>query len=204
MKKVSLIIVSVIIILAGYYLYTTEFWEPKSSYTGGEVASVAELQEKVEAVKEELREKGEYRCCIQNDCAWCAIYMGHCVCADLVAAEGREQSCPECAAAWDRKRGRIPGVDPDAVEVITFGVYGFENEGKHYHPPLKGEEEGTLESHHHGEEAHHTIQGMKTEEDQGEEHHHGDDAHHSSEETELEEKPLSHDEIHKSGAEHSH
>lgn len=64
--------------------------------------------------------------------------MGHCICADLVAVEGKEQSCPECAAAWNRKRGKIPGVD--AVEVITFGVYRYENEGKHYHPLLKGEE----------------------------------------------------------------
>ncbi len=202
MKKVLFIMVSIVIIFSGYYLYTTEFWEPKSSHTGGEVASVAELQEKVEAVKEELKEKGEYRCCIQNDCAWCAIYMGHCVCGDLVEVEGREQSCPECAAAWDRKRGKIPGVDPDAVEVITFGVYGFENEGKHYHPPLKGEEEGGLENHHHGEEVHHNTEGMMPEE--GENHHHDNDTHHSSEETDLEKKPLSHDEIHKSGTEHSH
>lgn len=90
-----------------------------------------------------MREKGKYRCCIQNDCAWCAIYMGYCICADLLVIEGREQSCPECAAAWNKKRGKIPGVDPDAVEIITFGVYGFEDDGEHYNPPGKGEVEDT-------------------------------------------------------------
>lgn len=181
MKKILFIIISITV--GGYYLYTTEFWEPKASYSGGEIVSVAELQDNVEAVKQELREKGEYRCCIQNDCAWCAIYMGHCVCADLIVVEGREQSCPECAAAWNRKRGKIPGVDPDAVEVITFGVYGFENEGEHYHPPVKGDGG-----------------------DEYQENHHGEDPPHDGKIEEVEEKeiPLSHDEIHKSGGEHSH
>ncbi|MEI6857603.1 hypothetical protein [Psychrilyobacter sp.] len=69
--------------------------------------------------------------------------MGYCICADLLVIEGREQSCPECAAAWNKKRGKIPGVDPDAVEIITFGVYGFEDDGEHYNPPGKGEVEDT-------------------------------------------------------------
>ncbi|UUV20023.1 hypothetical protein NRK67_16935 (plasmid) [Fusobacteria bacterium ZRK30] len=148
MKKFIYIFISIILLLIGYHLYTIEFWEPKASYNGSEVISVAALQNNLEALKQELREKGEYRCCIQNDCAWCAIYMGHCICADLITVEGREQSCPECAAAWNKKRGKIPGVDSDAVEVITFGVYGFENNGEHYHPPVKGE----VEDNHHKEE----------------------------------------------------
>ena len=53
------------------------------------------------------------------------------VCADLVSEKGNEKSCPECAAAWDRKQGKILGVDPDAIQVTSFGVYGFEKGGDH-------------------------------------------------------------------------
>lgn len=67
----------------------------------------------------------------------------------------------------------------DAVEVITFGVYGFENDGEHYHPPLKGEK--SIDDHHHDERA-----------------------HHEDEETSSDEQPMSHEEVHETGVEHSH
>lgn len=142
MKKMIYILIPAILITIGYFFYTTEFWEPKGSYVEVNQPSVEELRNKLEIVKEELRESGVYRCCIQNDCSWCAIYMGRCICADLIVVEGREQSCPECAAAWNRKLGKIPGVDPDAVEVITFGVYGFENEDNDNYPYLNEDYQG--------------------------------------------------------------
>lgn len=53
---------------------------------------------------------------------------------------GNEKSCPECAAAWNRKLGRFPGIDPNAIEVTTFGIYGFEE--KSHHKPDSIEDEG--------------------------------------------------------------
>lgn len=43
MKKAFIIIISVVIITSGYYLYSTEFWEPKFTYSGKETVVVAEL-----------------------------------------------------------------------------------------------------------------------------------------------------------------
>ena len=140
MKKLLYILLPVILIITGYFLYTTEFWEPKGYYEETNEPSIEQLRNKLEIAKKELREEGKYNCCIQNDCSWCAIYLGYCICADLIVTEGREQSCPECAAAWNRKMGKTPGVDPDAIEVITFGVYGFENESEPY-PHIEEEED---------------------------------------------------------------
>ena len=75
--------------------------------------------------------------------------MGHCPCEDLVSVKGKEQSCPECAAAWNKKQGKIPGVDPDAIEITTFGVYGVE-QGGHHNPHYAPEESSfkQQEGHH--------------------------------------------------------
>ena len=109
--------------------------EPKASYVPTDDPKLQSVREDLAVLKSELREKGLYSCCIRNDCNWCAIYMGHCPCAELVSEKGNEKSCPECAAAWNKKQGRIPGVDPEAIQVTTFGVYGFEKGGHHQQPP---------------------------------------------------------------------
>lgn len=115
--------------------YLTYWREPKANYIPTENPRLLHIRSELEKLKKELRVKGLYNCCIKNDCNWCAIYMGYCPCAELVIEEGRERSCPECAAAWNRKRGKIPGVDPDAIEITTFGIYGFEEvENMHPHP----------------------------------------------------------------------
>ena len=48
-----------------------------------------------------------------------------------MSEKGNEKSCPECAAAWNLKLGRVSGRDPDAIKVTTFGIYGFEEDVHH-------------------------------------------------------------------------
>jgi hypothetical protein len=128
---VVLILITAISVLA--YLYFQYWYEPRLAYIETDSSKLIQIRQDLKRLKAGLREKGLYTCCIRNDCNWCAIYMGHCPCAKLVSEKGNEKSCPECAAAWNRKWGKIPGVDVDAIKVTTFGVYGFEKEG-HHHP----------------------------------------------------------------------
>lgn len=132
MKKKILILSCLILIVIGVLVlsYFTYWREPKAAYLKTDDATLIEIREDLAKYKASLKKKGLYRCCIRNDCNWCAIYMGHCPCEDLVSKVKPEKSCPECAAAWNKKQGKIPGVDPDAIEVTTFGIYGFE-EGAH-------------------------------------------------------------------------
>lgn len=134
-KKISIVIISVIVAAAAMVLYFKYWHEPKAVYFETNNPKLAKIRSDLNEFKAALRKKGQYSCCIRGDCNWCAIYMGHCPCMGLVMEEGKEKSCPECAAAWDRKRGKIPGVDPGAIEVTTFGVYGYEKDGHHNDRP---------------------------------------------------------------------
>jgi len=115
------------------YYYFSEGNEPEAFYSVTTNTKLEMIRNDLAELKADLKKKGKYNCCIKNDCSWCAIYMGHCPCEDLVSRKGSEKSCPECAAAWNKKQGKIPGIDPDAIQVTTFGVFGLEKEG-HHHP----------------------------------------------------------------------
>ncbi|GEM_PF-1708929 len=112
-------------------MYVTEWREPTATYLETTDPQLIQIREDLEAYKAKLRKEEKYFCCIKNDCNWCAIHMGHCPCGDLVMEKGVEKSCPDCAAAWNKKQGKIPGVDPDAIQVTTFGIYGYEEGGHH-------------------------------------------------------------------------
>ncbi len=114
------------------YIYVLQ--EPKAQYVETKNQQLNNIRLQLQELKEDLGRQGLYKCCIRNDCNWCAIYMGHCNCEVLVIREGNEKSCPECAAAWNRKQGKIPGITPGAIQVTTFGIYGYEKDGQHYHP----------------------------------------------------------------------
>ncbi|MDK1032262.1 MAG: hypothetical protein QGD94_09670 [Planctomycetia bacterium] len=155
-KAVLTLSVFVILVLVLAALYFTYWREPEARYVATSNPKLIQIRKDLNALKADLREKGLYACCIRNDCNWCALYMGHCPCAKLLLKDGEEKSCPECAAAWNRKQGRIPGVDADAIKVTTFGIYGME-EGGHHHPESAGgdTEEETEGAHEHEEEQHH-------------------------------------------------
>ncbi|MFQ5952197.1 MAG: hypothetical protein ACE5JK_02185 [Candidatus Omnitrophota bacterium] len=143
-KTVFLITISIVAITALITLYFKYWHEPEATYIETKNPKLIEIRKDMEEFKSDLREEGMYHCCIKNDCNWCALYMGHCPCEKLVKMKGAEKSCPECAAAWNRKWGKIPGVDPDAIEVTTFGIYGFEKK-EHHHEGMH---------HHEGEHSH--------------------------------------------------
>lgn len=153
-KTILLIVISIIVITVLITLYFKYWYEPKATYVETDSPKLTQIRQDLKEYIAELRKKGEYRCCIRNDCVWCAIYMGHCYCQDLVMEKGNEKSCPECAAAWNRKLGRFPGIDPNAIEVTTFGIYGYEESG-HHHPDYEGSEEEAKPMHHQEEEHHH-------------------------------------------------
>lgn len=129
-------------------LYITQWREPSATYVETSDPKLTSIRENLTELKAELKAKGMYNCCIKNDCNWCALYMGHCPCADMVQQKDKEKSCPECAAAWNKKQGKIPGVDPNAIGVTTFGIYGYEK-GGHHLPDFKGSKE------EHGGDVHH-------------------------------------------------
>lgn len=140
------IIFSVLLILVVAYFVWQHYKEPTAKYLKTTNPKLQQIRQDLQKLKAELAEKGEYNCCIKNLCNWCAIYMGHCPCGEIVTVKGNEKSCPECAAAWNRKRGNIPGVDPNAIEVTTFGVYGFEK-GTHHYNEDSGKDEHHEEEH---------------------------------------------------------
>jgi hypothetical protein len=159
----KLLISAIVILTLGIgfciYMYFTSWREPVAIYHETKNPKLIRIRQELTELKAELKAKGLYRCCIRNECNWCALHMGHCHCADLVSKDGSEKSCPECAAAWNRKQGRVPGVDPKAVKVTTFGVYGYEKEGHHYHEHMNKEksehsEHEELEHHHEYEHEH--------------------------------------------------
>ena len=136
---ISVILVGLLTLGVAYFI----FWEePTANYVKTDNPQLIVIRERLDKLKAELKSKGMYNCCIKNDCNWCALYMGHCPCGQLVSEKGNEKSCPECAAAWNRKQGKVPGVDADAIGVTTFGIYGFEKDGHH------GNEKDE-HSHHH-------------------------------------------------------
>ena len=84
-------------------------------------------------MKSKLAREGKYNCCLRRKCDWCLLRMGHCSCDEKMAKRGGQaKACPECAAEWNAKRGKVIGKDPDAVQITTFGLYGFEKDGHHY------------------------------------------------------------------------
>lgn len=134
MSKIKVLLVITVAVIAILCLLYFKYWkEPRAAYLQTDNPRLIKIRKDLNVLKNELQEKGLYNCCIDNDCNWCAVYMGHCPCAELISKKGTEESCPECAAAWNEKQGKIPGVDPDAIGVTTFGIYGHEEQAQHHH-----------------------------------------------------------------------
>jgi len=129
-KRTPILITAVIAAIIGT-VYVRYWQEPTAQYVQTDNSKLVQVRQDIDSLKADLRAKGQYNCCIKNDCNWCLLHMGHCPCSKMVQEEGFEKSCPECAAAWNKKQGKVPGVDPDAIEVTTFGIYGFEKGGHH-------------------------------------------------------------------------
>ena len=73
-----------------------------------------EVRTTLEAVKTELNEQGEYNCCVQPACDWCALHEGNCECFSNLQ-EG-EAVCPGCGLGWHNGQGIVDGVESSSVE----------------------------------------------------------------------------------------
>ena len=73
-----------------------------------------ELKSTLEAVKAELNEQGEYNCCVQPSCDWCALHEGNCECFNNIQ-EG-EAVCPGCGLGWHNGQGAVDGVESSSVQ----------------------------------------------------------------------------------------
>jgi hypothetical protein len=73
-----------------------------------------EIKLNLEAVKAELNEQGEYNCCVQPACHWCALHEGSCECFNNIQAG--EAVCAGCGLGWHNGEGVVDGVDSSSVE----------------------------------------------------------------------------------------
>lgn len=73
-----------------------------------------QIHARLEAVKAQLFEEGEYNCCIEPSCNWCALHEGSCNC--FTNLQAGEEVCPGCGLGWHNGHGIVEGVDADDVE----------------------------------------------------------------------------------------
>ena len=91
--------------------------EPETSGSAMSAEPEAELEQiktRLEEVKSQLFSKGEYNCCIEPSCNWCALHEGSCSCHNNL--EAGQAVCPGCGLGWHNGQGAIDGVDPDDVK----------------------------------------------------------------------------------------
>ena len=77
-------------------------------------ARLAKLKEILKEIKQDLNKQGEYDCCIQPPCNWCALQEGECDCRDNLK-EGKAV-CPGCGLGWHNGKGVVEGVTADQVK----------------------------------------------------------------------------------------
>ncbi len=86
-----------------------------------EPAPILAPEERLDGIKSalaevtaELNEKGDYNCCVQPVCTWCALYEASCACFSNLQ-EGSEV-CPGCGLGWHNDEGVVDGVDKSQVK----------------------------------------------------------------------------------------
>lgn len=71
------------------------------------------LISEIDRYVEELKQAGQYDCCVKPACRQCAITAGECHCQQIVEKDG--PCCGECTQGWVEGRGEIAGVDREQV-----------------------------------------------------------------------------------------
>ena len=69
------------------------------------------------AVSAKAAKKGQYTCCINPPCNFCALHMAMCPCGKNLAAA--KPVCRECKGGWHAGEGAIAGIKPENVKVIS-------------------------------------------------------------------------------------
>lgn len=101
--------------------------QPGSAASSPE-AQLEEIETRLNAVKTQLFDEGEYNCCVDPPCNWCALHEGSCAC--FTNLDSGEAVCPGCGLGWHNGQGVVEGVDPDDVE---WTITHEHPEGAHEH-----------------------------------------------------------------------
>jgi hypothetical protein len=75
------------------------------------------LHDHMEKVTQAAAKRGDYTCCINPPCEFCAVHMASCPCGKMLAMG--KGVCRECKGGWDVGEGRIPGVDAAKVKGMS-------------------------------------------------------------------------------------
>lgn len=87
---------------------------PATSSTLSPSDELTQIKTRLEAVKTQLFDDGEYNCCVEPSCHWCALHEGSCDCfANLQAGDA---VCPGCGLGWHDGEGIVDGVAAGDVE----------------------------------------------------------------------------------------
>jgi hypothetical protein len=75
------------------------------------------LHAELERVTQAAARKGQYNCCINPPCEFCAVHMAKCPCGKMVAAG--KPVCRECMGGWHVGEGRVTGVKEADVKAMS-------------------------------------------------------------------------------------
>ncbi len=79
-------------------------------------AAMKEAGQAIQDQKTQAISEGNYNCCLQHSCDYCALNMGQCPCGPNL--QRGMAVCNECKGGWYAGDGNIAGVDPD--DVVTM------------------------------------------------------------------------------------
>jgi hypothetical protein len=75
------------------------------------------LHTELERVSQAAARKGQYNCCINPPCEFCAVHMAKCPCGNMLAAG--KPVCRECMGGWHVGEGRVTGVKAEDVKAMS-------------------------------------------------------------------------------------
>jgi len=75
------------------------------------------LHNQLEHATEAAAKKGEYTCCVSPACEFCASHIAKSPCGKNLAAA--KAVCRECKGGWDAGEGRLAGIKPSNVKVMS-------------------------------------------------------------------------------------
>ena len=93
-------------------------------------AILANIKADLASLKATLANEGEYNCCIQPTCNWCALNEGDCECYDNLK-DGRKV-CPGCGLGWHNGKGVAEGFQANEIKWDIAHEH-HEHEGEHAH-----------------------------------------------------------------------
>ncbi len=91
-------------------------------------ADLRTAEAKLEAARKILQTTGRYTCCVKPGCDLCIRKNGSCACAANVARG--LGACGECLAGWQNGRGAVPGIQQQAVKLLTADKQGMPGTGE--------------------------------------------------------------------------